>query len=67
MVSKASAGALEMTTVHSVANMPVFLKAAVSNGWAVLGSVGSNDADKRPVVSCYDYVPNRPTILVLGE
>ncbi len=56
-----------MTTIHSVSNMAPFLKAAVSYGWDVLGSVGSDDINNRPVVSCYDYIPNRPTILVLGE
>ena len=67
VVSRASAGALEMTPVYSVSNMAGFLQEAASCGWEVLGSVSSqHQARAQEVVSCYDYTPRGPTILVLG-
>lgn len=37
VVSKASAGALELMTVHGVASMPRFLKGAKERGWSIWG------------------------------
>ena len=57
-----------MMPVYSVTKMPTFLEEAVSSGWDVLGTVGSHhEAPRREVVSCYDYVPKKPTILLLGK
>lgn len=57
-----------MMPVYSVTKMPTFLEEAVSSGWDVLGTVGSHhEAPRREVVSCYDYVPKKPTILLLGR
>ena len=38
VVSKASAGALELATIHSTNNMPRFLKKCSDNGWRVVGT-----------------------------
>jgi 21S rRNA (GM2251-2'-O)-methyltransferase len=68
VVSKASAGAMEVLPVHVVSgNMPQFLAASSANGWTVLGAdMGDAPGDAR-VVPCSDVVVEGPTILVLGS
>jgi len=61
-VSKASAGALEVMTVHSCSNMPRTLTQAVADGWAVLGAAADPKA-----VECSAVVVDKPTILVMGS
>ncbi|KAM0018164.1 putative 23S rRNA (guanosine(2251)-2'-O)-methyltransferase [Helianthus debilis subsp. tardiflorus] len=62
VVSKASAGSLELTELRSCKNMMQFLVSSAENGWRVLGgSVSSRAVDINEVVT------GAPTILVLGS
>ncbi|CAA0840428.1 tRNA/rRNA methyltransferase (SpoU) family protein [Striga hermonthica] len=62
VVSKASAGALELTELRSCRNMMRFLGSSAENGWRVLGGSVSPRA-----VPIGDVGPDKPTILVLGS
>ncbi|GER28796.1 23S rRNA (guanosine-2'-O-)-methyltransferaseRlmB [Striga asiatica] len=62
VVSKASAGALELTDLRSCRNMMRFLGSSAENGWRVLGGSVSPKA-----VPIGDVGPGKPTILVLGS
>lgn len=61
-VSKASAGAMEIMAVHACRSLPQTLADARQRGWCVIGAAAEPDA-----VSCYDYRPSKPTILVMGN
>ncbi|KAI3423936.1 hypothetical protein D9Q98_009770 [Chlorella vulgaris] len=61
-VSKASAGALEVLTVHSSKNLPQTLADARERGWLVLGAASEPGA-----VSCASFVLDRPAVLVMGN
>jgi len=62
VVSKASAGALELMPVHSCRNLPQTLADAKVKGWTVLGAAAQSDA-----ISCATYKLQGPTILVMGN
>ena len=62
VVSKASAGALEMMRVQGVLSMPRFLKGASENGWRVIGTALSSDALNAKSVRL-----DRPTLVVMGS
>jgi 21S rRNA (GM2251-2'-O)-methyltransferase len=62
VVSKASAGALELMPVHSCRNLPQTLADAKLKGWTVLGAAAQSDA-----ISCATYKLQGPTILVMGN
>lgn len=62
VVSKASAGALEMMRVQGVTSMPRFLKSASENGWRVIGTALTNDAVHAKSVNL-----DRPTLVVMGS
>lgn len=62
VVSKASAGSLEIMEVRSCKNMMQFLTSSANNGWRVLGGSVSSRA-----VSLNEVLPGAPTILVLGS
>ncbi|XP_021723536.1 uncharacterized protein LOC110690935 [Chenopodium quinoa] len=62
VVSKASAGSLELMEIRSCKNMMQFLTSSSENGWRVLGgSVASRAVPLREIA------PGEPTILVLGS
>ena len=61
VVSKASAGAAELLTVHAARNLPRTLEAAVAAGWAVAG------ASLERSVPPEALEPSAPTVLVLGR
>ncbi|XP_022965658.1 uncharacterized protein LOC111465489 [Cucurbita maxima] len=62
VVSKASAGSLELMELRYCKNMMQFLTSSAENGWRVLGaSVSSKSIDLEEVP------PGAPTILVLGS
>lgn len=62
VVSKASAGSLELMELRYCKNMMQFLTSSAENGWRVLGaSVSSKSVDLKEVP------PGAPTILVLGS
>lgn len=62
VVSKASAGSLELMELRSCKNMMQFLSSSSQNGWRVLGGSVSSRA-----VPLNEVVPGAPTILVLGS
>lgn len=62
VVSKASAGALELTELRSCKNMMQFLVSSAENGWRVLGGSVSLKA-----VPLNEIGTGEPTILVLGS
>lgn len=62
VVSKASAGSLELMELRSCRNMMQFLTSSAENGWRVLGAAVSSRA-----VPLNEVVPGAPTILVLGS
>ncbi|KAL9252979.1 rRNA methyltransferase 1, mitochondrial-like protein [Drosera capensis] len=62
VVSKASAGSLELMEVRSCKNMMQFLSNSADNGWRVLG--GSISSRAAPL---HDVSPGPPTIIVLGS
>lgn len=62
VVSKASAGALEVMEIQSCRNMMKFLDTSVANGWRAVGA--SSEARALPI---QDLEPGFPTILVLGN
>lgn len=62
VVSKASAGSLELMELRSCKNMMQFLSSSAGNGWRVLGGSVSSRA-----VPLSEVVAGAPTILVLGS
>jgi len=62
VVSKASAGALELMELRYCKNMMQFLVTSAENGWRVLGGSVSPKA-----VPLDEVLPGAPTILVLGS
>ncbi|KAL3829931.1 hypothetical protein ACJIZ3_018733 [Penstemon smallii] len=62
IVSKASAGSLELIELRSCKNMMQFLASSAENGWRVLGGSVSPRA-----IPLSEIVPGAPTILVLGS
>ncbi|KAL6984730.1 hypothetical protein U1Q18_018112 [Sarracenia purpurea var. burkii] len=62
VVSKASAGSLELMELRSCKNMMQFLVSSAENGWRVLGGSVSSRAIAVNLIQ-----PGLPTILVLGS
>ncbi|MQM03751.1 hypothetical protein Taro_036540 [Colocasia esculenta] len=62
VVSKASAGSLEMIELRTCKNMMQFLAASLENGWRVLGGSVSSKA-----VPLSEVEARVPTVLVLGS
>ncbi|PIA64627.1 hypothetical protein AQUCO_00100239v1 [Aquilegia coerulea] len=62
VVSKASAGSLELMELRSCKNMMQFLSSSAENGWRVLGGSVSSRA-----IPLNEISPGAPTILVLGS
>lgn len=62
VVSKASAGSLELMEIRSCKNMMQFLSNSIENGWRVLGGSVSSRA-----VPLNEVLPGEPTLLVLGS
>ncbi|KAI6677854.1 hypothetical protein NL676_038650 [Syzygium grande] len=62
VVSKASAGSLELMELRYCKNMMQFLTSSAENGWRVLGGSVSSKS-----VPLNDISPGVPTILVLGS
>ncbi|PON45166.1 RNA methyltransferase TrmH family [Parasponia andersonii] len=62
VVSKASAGSLELMELRYCKNMMQFLTSSAENGWRVLGGSVSSKA-----IPLNEVVPGAPTILVLGS
>jgi len=70
--SAASAGALELMTVHSTNNLPKALTKAKQNGWRVLGAAAAapksgSGEEEQVCQNLSDIDASQPTILVLGN
>uniref|UniRef100_A0A0D9V5G9 rRNA methyltransferase 1, mitochondrial n=1 Tax=Leersia perrieri TaxID=77586 RepID=A0A0D9V5G9_9ORYZ len=62
VVSKASAGSLELIELLSCRNMMQFLSSSAENGWRVVGGIVAPKA-----IPLSEVAPGEPTILVLGS
>ncbi|XP_011809023.1 PREDICTED: rRNA methyltransferase 1, mitochondrial [Colobus angolensis palliatus] len=72
VVSKASAGAMEVMDVFSTDDLTGFLQTKAQQGWLVAGTVGCSrtedpQSSKIPITSCLEFLWDRPTLLVLGN
>ncbi|XP_066219303.1 rRNA methyltransferase 1, mitochondrial isoform X1 [Saccopteryx leptura] len=72
VVSKASAGAMEVMDVFFTDDLDGFLQAKARQGWLVAGTVGclgpeTSRSSGIPVTSCLEFLWDRPTLLVLGN
>ncbi|XP_006899538.1 PREDICTED: rRNA methyltransferase 1, mitochondrial [Elephantulus edwardii] len=72
VVSKASAGAVEVMDVFFTDDLTGFLQAKARQGWLVAGTVGCPgpeipQSSEIPVTSCLEFLWDRPTLLVLGN
>ncbi|XP_036882879.1 rRNA methyltransferase 1, mitochondrial isoform X3 [Manis javanica] len=72
IVSKASAGAMEVMDVFSTDDLAAFLQAKAQQGWLVAGTVGCPEPEiapssEIPITSCLDFLWEQPTLLVLGN
>ncbi|KAM7033174.1 rRNA methyltransferase 1, mitochondrial [Acridotheres tristis] len=68
IVSKASAGAMEVFDVYSTDDLQGFLKAKSAEGWEVVGTVSrSENVEDVPVISCSEFCWDKPLIVVIGS
>lgn len=72
VVSKASAGAMEVMDVFCTDDLDGFLKAKARQGWLVAGTVGCSGPEisrssEIPITSCLEFLWDQPTLLVLGN
>ncbi|XP_046279180.1 rRNA methyltransferase 1, mitochondrial isoform X1 [Marmota monax] len=72
VVSKASAGAMEVMDVFSTDDLAGFLQAKARQGWLVAGTVGClgpevSQSSQTPIMSCLEFLWDQPTLLVLGR
>ncbi|XP_029469023.1 rRNA methyltransferase 1, mitochondrial [Rhinatrema bivittatum] len=69
VVSKASAGVMEVLEVYSTSSLQEFLKAKINQDWQVIGTTGKSYTrdDEVPVISCSEFLWEEPTLLVLGN
>nr|XP_030143806.3 rRNA methyltransferase 1, mitochondrial [Taeniopygia guttata] len=68
VVSKASAGAMEVFDVYGTDDLQGFLKAKSAEGWEVVGTVSRpEDVEDVPVISCSEFQWDKPVIVVIGS
>ncbi|NXI82534.1 MRM1 methyltransferase, partial [Rhipidura dahli] len=68
IVSKASAGAVEVFDVYGTDDLQGFLKAKSAEGWEVVGTVSKpGDVEDVPVISCSEFRWDKPLIVVIGS
>ncbi|NWV19677.1 MRM1 methyltransferase, partial [Origma solitaria] len=68
IVSKASAGAMEVFDVYSTDDLQGFLKAKSAKGWEVVGTVSRpEEVEDVPVISCSEFRWDKPLIVVIGS
>ncbi|XP_040125038.1 rRNA methyltransferase 1, mitochondrial isoform X2 [Ictidomys tridecemlineatus] len=72
VVSKASAGAMEVMDVFSTDDLAGFLQAKARQGWLVAGTVGCpgpevSQSSQTPIMNCLEFLWDQPTLLVLGN
>ncbi|NWU28157.1 MRM1 methyltransferase, partial [Dyaphorophyia castanea] len=68
IVSKASAGAMEVFDVYGTDDLQGFLKAKSAEGWEVVGTISRpRDVEDVPVISCSEFRWDRPVVVVIGS
>lgn len=72
VVSKASAGAMEVMDIFFTDDLDSFLQAKARQGWLVAGTVGCpgpeiSGSSEIPITSCLEFLWDKPTLLVLGN
>ncbi|NXJ21920.1 MRM1 methyltransferase, partial [Dicrurus megarhynchus] len=68
IVSKASAGAVEVFDVYGTDDLQDFLKAKSAEGWEVVGTISRpGDVEDVPVISCSEFRWDKPVIVVIGS
>ncbi|XP_074118124.1 rRNA methyltransferase 1, mitochondrial [Sminthopsis crassicaudata] len=72
VVSKASAGVMEVMDVFATDDLPGLLKDKAQQGWLVAGTVGcpgsgTVQCSNVPIASCQEFLWDRSTLLVLGN
>ncbi|XP_072503042.1 rRNA methyltransferase 1, mitochondrial [Notamacropus eugenii] len=72
VVSKASAGVMEVMDVFATDDLPGLLKVKAEQGWLVAGTVGCPGSgiaqcSDIPIASCLEFLWDRSTLLVLGN
>ncbi|XP_001370730.2 rRNA methyltransferase 1, mitochondrial isoform X1 [Monodelphis domestica] len=72
VVSKASAGTMEVMDVFATDDLPGLLKVKAQQGWLVAGTVGCPGSvvpqcSDIPITSCLEFLWDRSTLLVLGN
>nr|KAF6416468.1 mitochondrial rRNA methyltransferase 1 [Molossus molossus] len=72
VVSKASAGAMEVMDVFFTDHLAGLLQAKTQQGWLVAGTVGCPrpeipGSSEIPITSCLEFLWDQPTLLVLGN
>ncbi|XP_020026683.2 rRNA methyltransferase 1, mitochondrial [Castor canadensis] len=72
VVSKASAGAMEVMDVFATDDLASVLQAKAQQGWLVAGTVGYlgpevSQSSQIPITGCLEFIWDRPTLLVLGN
>ncbi|XP_051850042.1 rRNA methyltransferase 1, mitochondrial [Antechinus flavipes] len=72
VVSKASAGVMEVMDIFATDDLPGLLKDKAQQGWLVAGTVGCPGSgivqcSNVPITSCREFLWDRSTLLVLGN
>ncbi|NWT81300.1 MRM1 methyltransferase, partial [Lanius ludovicianus] len=68
IVSKASAGVVEVFDVYGTDDLQGFLKAKSAEGWEVVGTVTRpGDVEDVPVINCSEFRWDKPIIVVIGS
>lgn len=67
VVSKASSGVMEVFGVYGYENLEDMLRLKASQGWQVVGTVGTEAEQSHiPVGQCSDFQMTKPTLLLMG-
>ncbi|XP_013780069.1 rRNA methyltransferase 1, mitochondrial-like [Limulus polyphemus] len=71
VVSKASAGSLEVLDLYQVNSLPAFLRMMKQEGWNIVGTRGYSEkksyAEDIPLVSVEDFILAKPTVIIIGS
>ncbi|XP_053562790.1 rRNA methyltransferase 1, mitochondrial [Bombina bombina] len=67
VVSKASAGVMEVFEVFGIEDLAAFLQEKLEKGWKVLGTVKPSEDCEVPVYSVSQYQINSSSVLLLGN
>ncbi|XP_019743351.1 rRNA methyltransferase 1, mitochondrial [Hippocampus comes] len=68
VVSKASAGIMEVMGVYGYEDLEDMVKVKAARGWQVVGTVGAEapESESVPIMPCSDFRLTMPTLLLIG-